>query len=130
MNAARLLSPFLRLDAAANVALAVGALVFREPLGAAGPVWPLLFGVLLLGNAALCWRAARPDTGIGMPRAAGVADLALAVLLGGVVAASWSGFAPALRWSLLGLADLSALVGVTKLVLTARASRSSALPSH
>jgi hypothetical protein len=43
------------------------------------------------------------------------------VVLGAVVISGWNGFVPPLRWSLLGLAELSALLGAIKLVLTARA---------
>lgn len=115
----------LRTDAVANLAGGVllaavaGWLAPHAGLGGRGPV--LALAALLvangLANAAV---DRRPSTG-RVFALAGV-DLAFAVAVLAVAVLDPTGAEPAVRWGLAGLGDLSAIVGVGK-VLAVRASK-------
>jgi uncharacterized membrane protein (UPF0136 family) len=125
MNTARFASLVLRLDAAANAALALGLLValptLIEAAGLGGVTVPVVLAAVLLVNAALCWHASRPPA----PEPALLRALA-GVDASFVIAVAWFVLAQptaAAAWLRVGLAGLAAVVGVVTAVKLLVASR-------
>lgn len=135
MTPAALANLLLRLDAIANAALAAGVLAFRGPLTDAaglGTAWPLgLVALLLVINAALCWRAASDD-GPSPGALRGLAEIDAVFTLAGLgFTLAGPGTQPAwLRAVLIGLAIVVAGVAAAKFLLAQRLAPSGAVLPH
>lgn len=118
MDRVRLAVVTLRVDAVANVALAVALAAGARPIAdlvGLSQAWPvLLLAVLMVVNGAACWAVARRPAADRLRRLAAVDAMFVAALL--AVAVLNPGDAPAAaRWGMVVVADVAAAVGVVKL---------------
>lgn len=127
MTRTRFATLVLRIDAAANVAAALGCLVAAGPLAdllRLDATWPVTaLAAVFAANGIACWRAAaagEPDP-TALRRLA-VVDGVFAAAVGLLALTDPTGMAVRTRWALGGLADLSLVVGAAKL-LTSRTGR-------
>ena len=80
-----------------------------------------LLAVLLAVNAVLCWRAGvGDDPSPAAVRALAGLDLVFAAAVAVAALVDLSSMASPLRWTLLALGDVVAVVGVARLVLAAK----------
>lgn len=123
MTATDLARLLLRLDAAANVALATATLALMGPVAEAaglGTGWPLAaVAVALIGNGVACWQAASAAAPRTL-RVLAVVDVVFTLVVLAFVLAAPTGAAAWLRMTLLGLAVVVAAVAAAKALLAAR----------
>ena len=117
MDRSRLAAVTLRLDAVANVALAVALVALATPLARAVGLSPWLLAAVaaaIVVNGALCWIAAaapRPDV---LRRLAAVDVVFAAAMFALAALDPGAAVAPA-RWGMAALGDIVAVVALVKL---------------
>lgn len=118
MDRLRVAVATLRLDAVANLVLAAALVAGAAPVaGALGlaEAWPLvLVAVLIAFNGVLCWAASRQPRPTGLRRLAGV-DVVFSIAVLALAALNPGDAGAAVRWVLVVLGDVVAVVAAVKL---------------
>jgi hypothetical protein len=117
MDRARLAVPTLRLDAVANLGLAVALVIAARPLADAlglAAAWPLLLVAGgLVANGAMCWASSGEPRASRLRRLAAV-DVVFALAVLAMAAWNPGGATGPVRWMLAGLGDVVLIVAAIK----------------